>query len=341
MNSFSKNSKIEIINQQIEPVNCGVPFLFGLFVSSANYSEEKNIEVSTDIKDLHPFIFKNIKNIIKNYQKIQEKYQKNTKNSVFFDNLIKNNHLEEYIFLKNNFKINERMFYKIVFKYPILSELFSLFGIEEKLSLLDNINCFSNNFESLKAFIKGVYIGCATSSIKISDKPNEKTSSGYHLEFTSKNIILLREISHLIAQFDISAKLISRKNNYVLYIKDSENVSDLLALVGANNSVVTLQNEIVKREFRNKINRQTNCLSGNISKTVEASLKQLEAIDKIDKEMGLENLPPDLEEIALMRLANPEEPLNNLLKLSRLNLTNSGVKHRVKRLISIADNFKK
>ena len=150
---------------------------------------------------------------------------------------------------------------------------------------------------------------------------------------------MLRELSHIISQFDIFAKLIERKNNYVLYIKDAENVSDLLALVGANNSVLILQNEIVKREFRNKINRQTNCLSGNISKTVEASMKQLAAIEKIDKKIGLESLPPDLEEVALMRLANPEEPLGTLLQLSNFPLTKSGLNHRLRKIISIANKL--
>ena len=102
---------------------------------------------------------------------------------------------------------------------------------------------------------------------------------------------------------------------------------------------MTLKNEIVKREFRNKINRQTNCLSGNISKTVEASMKQLRAIEKIEKTIGLSSLSPDLEEVAILRLANPEEPLTMLLKLSHSNLTKSGLNHRLRRIISIADKL--
>ena len=339
MSSFSKISKLEIIDQTLDPVNCGVPFLFGLFVSSVNFDEENNIELTTDLEDLYEFLIKNFKNLVKNYKKIQEKQKKEIKNIDYFDNLIITDSYKEYILLKKNFKINEKLFYKIIFKSSIISELFSLYNLREEDSLIENINKFSNNIESLKAFIKGIYLSSATSSIKISEKPNEKTSSGYHMEFSSKKIILLRELSHILAQFDIFAKLIKRKNNYVLYIKDAEHVSDLLALVGANNSVLTLKNEIVKRDFRNKINRQTNCLSGNISKTVEASIKQLQAIEKIDKEIGLNALPPDLEEVALMRLANPEEPLNVLLQLSNISLTKSGLNHRLKRLISIADKL--
>lgn len=339
MDSFSKKSKIEIINQQLDYISCGIPFLFGLFLSSGSYDEYKNVEITTDIEVLGDFILKTAKNILKNYKKIQEKQKIEQKD--LFSDIIKKDKLNEVIVIKNTFRINDKSFYKIILKENILPEIFSLFGIEENLSVLENINLSTKSLDSLKAFIKGVYIGSATSSIKISQKPNEKTSSGYHLEFASKNLPLLRELSHLLAQFNIFAKLISRKSSYVLYIKDAENVSDLLALVGANNSVLTLKNEIVKREFRNKINRQTNCLSGNISKTVEASIKQLQAIEKIDKIVGLNTLPPDLEEVALMRLANPEEPLANLLQLSNLSLTKSGLNHRLRKIISIADKLNK
>ena len=193
--------------------------------------------------------------------------------------------------------------------------------------------------EDIKSFCKGAFLNCATSSIKISSSPNIKTTSGYHLEFDSKYHEFLLMLSSYLAQFDITAKIIKRKNMFVLYIKDAEQVSDTLALVGANNSVIALQNEIVKREFRNKINRQTNCESGNIAKMVTASMKQLEAIEKIEKTIGLASLSSDLEEVAILRLANPEESLTDLLKLSTLNLTKSGLNHRLRKLISIADNL--
>lgn len=339
MNSFSKTSKLEIIEQQIEPINCGIPLLFGLFISSSSYDEENNVEITTDIEQIYEFIIKNIKNILKNYQKIQKNQGFEEKNIKLFEEINFQNNLKEYIDCKKSFKINKKNFYKIIINNELISKIFSLYNLKEENTLLENINLISKNLDGLKAFVKGIYLGSATSSIKISSKPNEKVSNGYHLEFDSKNLPMLRELSHIISQFDIFAKLIERKNNYVLYIKDAENVSDLLALVGANNSVLILQNEIVKREFRNKINRQTNCVSGNISKTVEASMKQLAAIEKIDKKIGLESLPPDLEEVALMRLANPEEPLGTLLQLSNFPLTKSGLNHRLRKIISIANKL--
>lgn len=315
MESFSKTSKLELISQD-SPV---LPsFFFGLFLASGSFNELGEIEISTDIKEVFEFLNKNLRKLLKK-----------SKIDANFDNLI-----EE----KENFVIN-KTFYKIVFKDNILEKVFSLLEIESENTIEQNISLATKNVEEIKNFAKGMFLGCGTSSIKISEKANEKTSSGYHLEFSSKSLPLLREFSHVLAQFDISPKLITRKNLFVLYLKDAEQVCNLLALVGANNSVLVLQNEIAKRDFRNKINRQTNCLSGNISKTVEASLKQLDAIKKIDKKIGLDKLPPDLEEVALLRLANPEEPLNVLLQLSNIKLTKSGLNHRFRKLISMAEKM--
>ena len=316
MESFSKLTKLELLNQN-QKVSEG--FFFGLFVSSGSYDESGNIEITTDISDLFLFCKKNLKILIKKHQ-INEN----------IDEIIK---FDEYL------KINNKKFYKIIFYKNILENIFEKYGLEIKNNIEENLYKISLKNEEIKNFCKGMFIGCGTSSIKISQKANEKTSSGYHLEFASKSLPLLRELSHLLAQFDIFPKLIKRKNAYVLYLKDANQVSNLLALIGANNSVLTLENEIAKRDFRNKINRQTNCLSANISKTVDASLKQLQAIKKIDDKIGIDSLPPDLEEVALLRIANPEEPLSSLLLLSQIKLTKSGLNHRLNKIISIAENL--
>lgn len=316
MESFSKTSKKEILSHE-GPV--GASFFFGLFLASGSYNEKGEIEITTDLIEIYDYLKKNLKKLLKKHEI--------------------NVNIEEILEKVEDFKINKKVFFKIIFKNNILEKLFELINVNQENSIEQNILNATNTADDIKAFSKGMYLGCATSSIKISEKANEKTSSGYHLEFASKSLPLLREFSHVLAQFDITPKLINRKNIHVLYLKDAEQVCDLLALVGANNSVCELKNEMVKRDFRNKINRQTNCLSGNISKTVDASMKQLEAIKKIDQKIGLNNLPPDLEEVALMRLANPEEPLNILLKLSNMNLTKSGLNHRFRKIISIAEKL--
>ena len=191
--------------------------------------------------------------------------------------------------------------------------------------------------EAKRAFIKGVYIGASTSSIKLSSDTYQSCGSGYHLEFVSKSHDFLLELSSILAEYNIIGKIFERKNSYVFYIKDVNTIQDLLALVGANQSVLSLSNEIVTRELRNKVNRQVNCINANINKTVEASLKQVNAINTIINTIGLESLPEDLQEVAVLRLANQEESLDELLKLSTIKLTRSGLNHRFRKLIKIAN----
>ena len=110
--------------------------------------------------------------------------------------------------------------------------------------------------------------------------------------------------------------------------------------MGANQSVLELSDEMAKRGLRNTVNRQVNCINANISKTVEASLKQIHAINYINKKIGLDSLPEDLQEVAVLRLANPQESMEELLKLSTIKLTKSGLNHRFRRILKIADILK-
>lgn len=192
--------------------------------------------------------------------------------------------------------------------------------------------------ESLKYFVQGAFVGCGTSSIKINK--SDRLSTGYHLEFASKNYEFLSGLGHILAQFDVSAKLVLRKNLYILYVKDANEVSNVLALMGAYNAVLDLQNEMALRTLRNKVNRQTNCMSANINKTVNASIKQNDAISKIVSKIGLEDLPTDLQNVALLRMANPEESLEELVKLASFEITKSGLSYRLNKLIKIADKIK-
>ena len=307
--SFSAETKKEIISSLDFKQNLK-PFVFSIIEASKEVSENQ-ISFICDNEEIYKIFLKVF----------------NRNNITDAENFMKFN--EEY-------KIGNKIFYKIKFDKEFIN---NFFGVDISVSGEENYNILIKSIDDIKMFCKGAYIGTATSSIKISNSPENKTTSGYHLEFDSKNHDYLINLSSYLASFDISPKIIKRKNYYVLYIKDAEQVSDTLALVGAFSSVVSLQNEIVKREFRNKINRQTNCESGNITKLVSASMKQIAAIEKINESIGISSLDPELEEVAILRLANPEESLSDLLKLSTLKLTKSGLNHRLRKIIAIADNL--
>ena len=306
---FSKNVKEEIISKQKGYDCCRLAFLAGVIDSSAKLGDGAFVLGSDNLAEIEYI-----------NETIQSLYQKKA--------TIKQ--IDEY-------GINKTSYYQLEI------------GVQNFAELFETLGCFKNGEKVLckqsiiqkpcciKAYASGVYLAIGTSSIKLGEE-NRKTT-GYHLEFASKNYEFLAEFANILAQFDIFAKLVQRKNMYVLYVKDAGEVSNVLALIGSFDAVLKLQNEMATREVRNKVNRQTNCMSANINKTVEASMKQVDAIEKIINKIGLENLPADLQTVALLRLANTEESLEELLKLSKLPITKSGLNHRFKKLLKIAESL--
>lgn len=194
------------------------------------------------------------------------------------------------------------------------------------------------------AFLRGVFLGAFSCNISTNKSKTDSTSvvkshSGYHAEFVFSNEAFAQDFCFLLADFDIISKMTKRKNRFVVYVKGIDMISDLFALVGASKGVISLQNESVLRSIRNSINRQNNCINANLSKTVDASVKQMQAIDKIKSTIGFETLDESLRETVYLRIANPEESLDELVKLSNSKITKSGLYHRFKKLEEIAKNL--
>ncbi len=315
--SFSRESKEEILKTEIEDDTAALSFLSGLIHSCGEIEKINNkifIKIVSDVEKLFAYCQKIIKRL-------------------YGDDIQPE--------ASENYNINKNTFYEISFEVEKFKQLLLDVGvIDFSDGLTFNFEIDKNLLhedETRRAFIKGVYIGASTSSIKLSADTTQSCGSGYHLEFVSRSHNFLLEFSSILAEYNIIGKIFERKNSYVLYIKDVNTIQDLLALVGANESVLKLSNEIVTRELRNKVNRQVNCINANINKTVEASLKQVNAINTIIGTIGLESLPEDLQEVAVLRLANQEESLDELLKLSTIKLTRSGLNHRFRKLIKIAN----
>lgn len=193
------------------------------------------------------------------------------------------------------------------------------------------------------AFLRGVFVGCFSCNINLNDKNKshqtqsvKNHSTGYHAEFVFSNEIFAQDFCFLLADFDIISKMIKRKNSFVVYVKGLDMISDLFALVGATKGSLKLQNEGVLRSVRNNVNRQNNCINANLSKTVDASVKQMQTIDKIKNTIGIDALDDNLKDIVFLRLANPEESLESLVKLSPKKISKSGIYHRFKKLEDIA-----
>lgn len=166
-------------------------------------------------------------------------------------------------------------------------------------------------------------------------------SKKYHLQIMFKENKKAEEMRLLLENFNINAKIIKKDKEYMLYIKDGEEISNFLALIGANNSVLRFEEVRVIKETRNEINRIVNCETANLNKTINASVKQIEDINFIKKMKKFSSIPDSLKEIAQVRLDNPDMPLAELGKQLENPISKSGVNHRLKKISEIAEELRK
>lgn len=162
-------------------------------------------------------------------------------------------------------------------------------------------------------------------------------SKKYHLQIMFKENKKAEEMRLLLENFNINAKIIKKDKEYMLYIKDGEEISNFLALIGANNSVLRFEEVRVIKETRNEINRIVNCETANLNKTINASIEQIAAIEKLQKTGKFNKLNDNLKEIAILRLENPDMALSDLGKLLKNPVGKSGVNYRLKKIIDIAN----
>lgn len=189
-----------------------------------------------------------------------------------------------------------------------------------------------NNNCCKKAFLRGIFLGSGC----IVD-PN----TDYHFEVTTKSKrnanIVLDILNNIIG---LEAKLIKRGTNlYVIYIKESEQISIILSYLGASNALFEYENIRAEKSIKNNINRSINCETANLTKTISAAYKQLEAIQKLEQNDMLDKLPAGLKEICILRKNNPEMSLEELSKLCNIPVTKSGVNHRLKKIMELANKI--
>lgn len=159
----------------------------------------------------------------------------------------------------------------------------------------------------------------------------------YHLEFSAKRERAIAELGEVFALFEETPKTTLRNGYSVMYFKNYDSIENVLNILGAHKSLMELANVKIEKEEKNRLNRQVNFEVANIQKTSSASNASIEDIENIMYTVGLDALPEPLQEMALFRLANPEESLAGLAKLS--GLSRSGVNHRLKKLSEIARNL--
>lgn len=183
-----------------------------------------------------------------------------------------------------------------------------------------------------RSFLRGLFL--ATGSIT---DPN----SGYHLELNIGKKSCAEQVQKMLAVFDLDAKLIERKKNFVVYLKDGSAIVDFLNIIGAHVALMEFENIRILKDMRNSINRKVNCETANIKKTVSAASRQVEDIQYIHDTVGFGNLSANLVQIAQLRLEHPEVTLKELGEMLEPPIGKSGVNHRLRRLSELADDLRR
>ena len=211
--------------------------------------------------------------------------------------------------------------------YPLQKKYFTL--LEKKLSIDEY---FSDDMElaDQQAGIRGAFLLGGS----VSDP-----SKSYHFEIMTKTKEESEDLAAMIQRYGVSSRIYRRKGSYVIYVKDGDDIAVLLGVMGAHSSLMEFENARIYNEMRGNIHRQVNFETANIKKTVNTSLRQIDAIHKIEREKGLEILPDPLLEIAKARLTYPDATLAQLGKYLHPPVGKSGVNHRLRKIIKIAENI--
>lgn len=209
--------------------------------------------------------------------------------------------------------------------------------INENGDFLDTPNEFIVDSEDeIRAYLRGTFL--AKGSI------NDPKTARYHLELLIEELEEAKFISNLLNSFDLNSKILSRDKGYMVYIKESEKIGDFLRIINANQAVLYYEDIRIYRDHKNMTNRLNNCEQANIDKVVETATKQIEDIEYLKENLGIELLDEKTKEAIEYRLKYPE---SSLLELSEIisyetgkPITKSGLNHRFRKVRELANKMK-
>jgi hypothetical protein len=246
------------------------------------------------------------------------------------------------ITIRKSSKLKKRMNYIITMTTATGAEIIlQSLGIE-LVAVSDSDHAaaaFGNKIDGLlrdeccrRSFLRGAFL--AGGSVSDPEK-------AYHLEIAGHHRNIIQKIAGIMAGYGLNGKVIRRKENYLVYLKEGENIVDFLNIIGAHKALLEIENIRILKEMRNSVNRMVNCETANLDKTVDASVRQINNIKLLEKQIGLNNIPKSLAEVAVLRKKYPDDTLRELgLKMSP-PLGKSGVNHRLMKLEELAESLKR
>ena len=289
---------------------------------------------SEEIAELSAFLRANIKF----YNEYVEVYTENVKVAKRIYNLIKSIYnINCEIIAKKSQIFDKKNIYFVKIKENLNIILKDLSVVDDNFNYLEKVEDYIiGSLDEIKSYIRGAFL--AKGSI------NDPKTSQYHLEFLfdSKEESVL--VQGLLNEFDLNAKILLRDKKYMIYIKDSDDISDFLKIIGANQAVMYYENIRAMREQKNITNRLNNCEQANTDKILMASNEQIKDIELILDKLGNEFLDEKLIEAAEYRLKYPESSLLELSEIISIEtnkkITKSGLNHRFRKLKEIAQRLK-
>lgn len=293
--SFSYDTKAELTRDPISRKCCAITESYGLLLYCNTFSN-REIRIITESRELAqrlPRLFRRAFDVV-------------------FDVLPKEGETGG----KQTFIMNSPEKLRIIFE---------TFGFTGSKMLAHHLNLSVLEDECCRpSFLRGAFLagGSVTDPAK-----------RYHLELVTDHFNVSRETYSLLLEMGFEPKEATRKGNFVNYFKQSSAIEDFLTTIGAPLSAMELMSRKVEKDMRNSINRKVNCDTANVTKTVDAAMLQIDAIEKIVSGTGLDSLPDKLRETAVLRLNNPEMSLTELAGLS--SLTKSCLNHRLRKLVEL------
>lgn len=178
-----------------------------------------------------------------------------------------------------------------------------------------------------RAFMRGAFLGCGSAADPVSQ---------YHLEFAAGRESFARAFAKFLNRFGLNARVVARKSAFVVYLKECDQIINLLGLMGAHEALLKMESARVLKSVRNKANRAANCDNANMDKSINASMRQTQAIEWLQKNIGLDRLTPALAQVAMARLDNRNATLEELGELMNPPLGKSAINHRLRRIEELA-----
>ncbi|MGN0205181.1 MAG: DNA-binding protein WhiA [Coprococcus sp.] len=312
--SFSSKVKEELSKECNEPRHCCIAEISAIISMCGRVIFDENDCVSIKIHT------ENVTVARKYFTLLKKTYNINTDVSIRRNSNL--NKSRTYVLSVDNDEIARKIL--------MACRLMKPFGvIEENFSLTDGLVIQRECCK--RAFIRGAFLAAGSVSDPV------KT---YHFEIVCLSEAKAKQLQMIMHTFDINAKVIRRKKYYVVYVKDSSQVVDLLNIMGAYNALMDMENVRIVKDMRNRVNRKVNCETANINKTVSAAVKQIEDIRFIQSSAAFDEMPEALREIAELRVQYPEATLAELGQMLDTPVGKSGVNHRLKKINLFAEELR-